>query len=390
MSMIPRHKPGRIITLLLAAMALAAPMAAAEQGNPERAEAESRLQEVLASIAELQEQLADARQEHGAEQQRLRETDLAIQETNQRYRALEASKKERGKELAELETQRADYLAGLDQRLAQLAEQVRASYRAGQQSRIRLVLNQDDPTRIGRMLAYYDYLNQAQVAKIQGLKEAVTELDRMQQSIDREILRIENLQAEQQLILDELDQQRKLRIELLASISEDIGDSEAQLRELERNRADLQALIERLANMLGDIPQELDQEAGLSQQKGRLPMPVQGPVRYAFGQNRAAGLTWQGWLIAADPGTPVQAVAYGRVAFADWLRGYGLLMIIDHGQGFMSLYGHNEILLREAGSWVSAGDEIAVVGSNAAGNQGMYFELRKEGRAVDPASWMAR
>lgn len=388
--MIPRHKPGRIITLLLAAMALAAPMVEADQGNPERAEAESRLQEVLASIAELQEQLADARQEHGAEQLRLRETDLAIQETNQRYRALEASKKEREKELAELETQRADYLAGLDQRLAQLAEQVRASYRAGQQSRIRLVLNQDDPTRIGRMLAYYDYLNKAQVAKIQGLKEAVTQLDRMQQSIDREILRIENLQAEQQLILDELDQQRKLRIELLASISEDIGDSEAQLGELERNRADLQALIERLANMLGDIPQELDQEAGLSQQKGRLPMPVQGPVRYAFGQNRAAGLTWQGWLIAADPGTSVQAVAYGRVAFADWLRGYGLLMIIDHGQGFMSLYGHNEILLREAGSWVSAGDEIAVVGSNAAGNQGMYFELRKEGRAVDPASWMAR
>jgi septal ring factor EnvC (AmiA/AmiB activator) len=388
--MIPRNKPGRTITLILAAIAVAVPVAAAEQENPERVEAESRLQEVLVSIAELQEQLADARQEHGAEQQRLRETDLAIQETNLKYRALEARKKEREKELAELEAQRADYLAGLDHQLAQLAEQVRSSYRTGQQSRIRLVLNQDDPTRIGRMLAYYDYLNKAQVAKIQGLKEAVAELDRMQQSIDQELNRIEDVQAEQQVILDELDRQRQARMELLASIVVEIGDSEEQLDELERNRADLQALIERLANILGDIPQELDHQAGLRQQKGRLPMPVQGRVRYAFGQNRAAGLRWQGWLIAADPGTPVRAVAYGRVAFADWLRGYGLLMIIDHGQGFMSLYGHNEILLREAGSWVGAGDEIAVVGSNAAGNQGMYFELRKEGQAVDPAAWMAR
>jgi septal ring factor EnvC (AmiA/AmiB activator) len=101
-------------------------------------------------------------------------------------------------------------------------------------------------------------------------------------------------------------------------------------------------------------------------------------------------LKWQGWLIGAGTGTDVGAVAYGRVAFADWLRGYGLLMIIDHGQGYLSLYGHNESLFREAGAWVEPGEVISVVGGNPGSGQGLYFELRKDGKALDPASWLAR
>ena len=113
-------------------------------------------------------------------------------------------------------------------------------------------------------------------------------------------------------------------------------------------------------------------------------------VRHAFGQRRVGGLRWQGWLIGAETGTEVKAVAYGRVAFADWLRGYGLLMIIEHGPGYLSLYGHNESLLREAGAWVEPGEVISVVGSNPGSGQGLYFELRKNGKAIDPASWLAR
>jgi septal ring factor EnvC (AmiA/AmiB activator) len=119
-------------------------------------------------------------------------------------------------------------------------------------------------------------------------------------------------------------------------------------------------------------------------------MPVEGPVKHAFGQSRAGGLRWQGWLIGAATGEDVIAVAYGRVAFADWLRGYGLLLIIDHGEGFMSLYGHNESLLHEAGDWVEPGEVISVVGTGASNNQGLYFELRKDGKVIDPAVWLAR
>ena len=115
-----------------------------------------------------------------------------------------------------------------------------------------------------------------------------------------------------------------------------------------------------------------------------------GHVIHSFGQQRAAGMKWQGWLIKAETGTEVKNIAYGRVAFADWLRGYGLLMIIDHGQGFMSLYGYNESLLWEVGDWVEPGAVIATVGGSQGGEQGLYFEMRKDGKAVDPAVWLKR
>ena len=119
-------------------------------------------------------------------------------------------------------------------------------------------------------------------------------------------------------------------------------------------------------------------------------MPVKGRVKHAFGQLRTAGLRWQGWLISADNGSEVKSIAYGRVAFSDWLRGYGLLMIIDHGDGFMSLYGNNESLLLEVGDWVEANAAISTVGSSPSGGDGLYFEIRKNGKAMDPAVWLHR
>lgn len=380
----------RVAPVLAALTLLACAPHLLAQDNPERDRAQARLQSVLGEIAVLQEQLDASRREHRGEQARVRQLDLALQEANRKYRRLAEEREGHERELRALEKQREDYLAALDERTARLAEQVRSAYRAGHQSRMKLVLNQDDPTRIARMLAYYDYINQAQVAKIEDLRVTVATLEGMQQDIDTELQRITAVQQEQQLVLDELKRQRLQRAELLAALSGKIGSGEAQLRELEKNRADLQALVERLSDILADIPDDLGKDSGLQGNKGRLPMPVKGPVLHAFGQNRSGALSWQGWLIGAGTGTEVSSVAYGRVAFADWLRGYGLLMIIDHGEGFMSLYGHNESLLREPGAWVEPGDVISTVGSNPASSQGLYFELRKNGKAVDPAAWLAR
>ena len=371
-------------------LAVALGAAAQESSDPERKRAESELQQVLEQIAGAQRDIQESRTQHSREQERLRNLDLAIQEVNLRYRSLEQEKKVHQKDLAQLERQQQDYLDSLDQGLAQLAEQVRAAYRSGSQSRTQLVLNQDDPTRISRMLAYYDYINRAQVQKISGLREALTRLETLQQGIDKELARLSELQREQQESLAELTQQRTSRGELLLQISSQIDSREAALKELEANRRDLESLIERLADVLGDIPEDLGSHAGISEQKGRLPMPVKGPVRHAFGQDRSSGLDWQGWLIGAETGSEVRAVAYGRVAFADWLRGYGLLLIIDHGEGYMTLYGHNESLLHDAGEWVEAGESISIVGSNPGNTQGAYFELRRNGKAVDPAAWLAR
>lgn len=378
-----------VLAALLAIPATAAGDPRAEQGL-DRTEAESRLSEVLQEIGRLTAQLESSRTEHRREQDRLRDLDLQIQEANRALRTLEARRLAHEGELAQLELRRADYLASLEQRMDRLAGQLRGAYRSGRQSRMKLVLNQDDPLLLGRMLAYYDYFNRAQARHISLLREALTTLEVMQQSIDEELERIASLALEQRELLDRLDGQRQRRQVLLADLAGQIGSEESRLQELERNRRDLEALIERLTDVLADIPADLGSRLGVEAQKGRLPMPVQGSVKHAYGQARSEGLSWQGWLIGAEAGTEVSAVAYGRVAFADWLRGYGLLIIIDHGQGFMSLYGHNESLLHEVGAWVEPGEAIGVVGANTGSDQGLYFELRKGGKAIDPAAWLAR
>jgi septal ring factor EnvC (AmiA/AmiB activator) len=320
----------------------------------------------------------------------MRELDLTIQSANLNFRTLEQKRVLHLEELAALERQKEGYLASIDHRMEQLAEQVRSSYKMGSQSRVKLVLNQDDPARMGRMLAYYDFLNRAQVQKITGLKDALTTLDEMQKTIDQELSRLESVQNEQAVVMKELNRQRGAREILLAQLSSRIDSDETRLRELEQNRKDLEVLLERLSNVLADIPADLGSRTGLAAQKGSLPMPLKGPVKHAFGQRRAGGLRWQGWLIESPTGTEASAIAYGRVAFADWLRGYGLMLIIDHGQGFLSLYGHNESLLQDVGAWVEPGEIISIVGSNPGSGQGLYFELRKNGKAVDPAVWIAR
>jgi len=362
----------------------------AAQTDGERAKAESALEGVRKEIGELQKNLERSRAEHANEHARLREVDLQIQAANLEFRTLEKQRQSHLGELAGLERQRNDYLIRLKQRHDQLAEQIRASYRLDSQSRLKLILNQASPAQLGRMLAYYDYINRAQVSKISDLREALTTLEAMQQSIDQELSRLEMVQTEQRAVMDQLDQQRKQRRTLLVELDQRIDDEESRLRELERNQQDLETLLERLSDVLADIPANLGKHLGVARQKGRIPMPVKGPVRHAFGQSRGGGLHWQGWLIAAAAGSEVSAVAYGRVAFADWLRGYGLLIIIDHGEGFMSLYGHNESLLYEAGDWVEPGEIISVIGVRTGNDQGLYFELRKNGKSVDPAAWLAR
>ena len=373
---------------LLAALALSCTAWADQEVN--KAAAESRLSEVTEAISDLRKQLDSSRADHREEQARMQELDLAIQETSLNFRALEEQRIRHMEELATLQSEREMYLSSLDVRMGQLAAQVRSSYKMGSQSRIKLVLNQDDPARLGRMLAYYDFLNRAQVQKISSLKEALTTLDGMQQSIDQELSRVESVQNEQGIVLEALNQQRLARGVLLAQLSGRIDSEESRLRELEQNRKDLEVLLERLSNVLADIPADLGSRTGVAGQKGKLPMPLKGPVKHAFGQERTGGSKWQGWLIESQTGAEAHAVAYGRVAFADWLRGYGLIMIIDHGQGFLSLYGHNESLLQEVGAWVEPGEIISIVGSNPGSDQGLYFELRKDGKALDPAAWITR
>jgi len=379
----------RMAALLLAALALPPSLGAAAD-NISREEAEERLEAVKSEILQLQRQLAEARERFGDEQRQLRSVDLEIQATALDLRELRTTIDQRQDELARLRNEQARFLANLTDRQEQLSQQIVAAYRLRRASRLKLLLSQDDPAQLGRTLAYYDYFSKAHAEQIRELRSALEQLGRMQAEIDRALEGLLGAERLAQAALLEMQGKRDERRSLLTEMSRRMQNDEIRLQELARDQADLESLLQRLAAALADIPSELGQYRHPRAQRGNLPMPLEGRVLHAFGQQRIGGMHWQGWLIGAESGSDVRAIAYGRVVYADWLRGYGLLMIIDHGQGFMSLYGNNESLLFEPGDWVQPGTNIGTVGSNPGSGQGLYFELRSDGEAIDPAGWIKR
>ncbi|MCH8476991.1 MAG: peptidoglycan DD-metalloendopeptidase family protein, partial [Wenzhouxiangella sp.] len=202
---------------------------------------------------------------------------------------------------------------------------------------------------------------------------------------------LEALAERQQQDIDRLESARAERQTALALVEQRIQSRQEELSALENDAAELARLIDELAQALADIPPEIEVPA-FSELRGQLDQPVAGGTsQRRFGEPRAGELVWSGWLYAAPGGTEVRAVAYGRVAYADWLRGYGLILILEHGDGFMSLYAHNEALLRDVGDWVRPGEVIATVGdTGGAGQTGLYFELRRDGQPINPAGWIRR
>jgi septal ring factor EnvC (AmiA/AmiB activator) len=358
--------------------------------NLTQAEAESRLSQLKTEIGSLKESLERARTSLLDEQKALEAADLDIQSNALELRKLESIRRGHDQELATLNAERQTYLHSIDNRREILAKQIMTAYRLGRESRLKLVLNQDSPALLSRTLAYYDYFSRSQASQINELRQVLLTLDGMQIKIAVELTALDEVQKNQQAVLNNMKNQRNERQAIIENLSGQINTDEARLSELQRNRMDLEQLLEQLSDVLSDIPADLGKRISPADMKGNMPIPVKGRVKHAYGQPRTAGLRWQGWLIAADSGIDVKAIAYGRVAFSDWLRGYGLLMIIDHGDGFMSLYANNESLLREVGDWIEPGAAISTVGTSPLNGAGLYFEIRKDGKAMDPAVWLKR
>jgi len=355
-----------------------------------QAEAETRLRQLKTEIGALKKNLERTRTTLSDEQAALKQADLEIQTNALTMRELAANRQGHEQELSNLHTERQSYLHSIDERREILARQILTAYRLGRESRLKLVLNQDSPALLSRTLAYYEYFSRSQAEQINELRQVLQTLDAMQIKINVELSALDEVQKNQQAVLDEMTRRRNERQAIIESLSGQVVSDKARLVELQNNRKDLEALLEKLSDVLADIPTDLGKRLAPGKLKGKMPMPVKGRVRHAYGQARTAGLHWQGWLIGAANGSEVKTVAYGRVAFSDWLRGYGLLMIIDHGDGFMSLYGNNESLLHEVGDWVEAGTAISTVGTSPLSGSGLYFEIRRDGKAMDPAVWLKR
>jgi len=296
------------------------------------------------------------------------------------------------------------YQNEIDTLSTELAGQIRAAYAMGQQEKLKLFLNQQDTALSSRMMIYFNYINKDRLKKLAEIEAAVQRLDELdkQKQVETAFLEqdLKQKKAEQAV----LDETRKQRNELLVKIGNDFSSSEQQLTQLQESQNRLKSLMaslpiteEELAvdeAQAKELPESVDNTSqpkiDFSALKGKLPLPVNGKVAQKFGSPRAEG-SWDGVLIDASEGTEITAVTRGKVVYAEWLRGYGLLTIIDHGQGYMTLYAFNQSLYKRMGDSVEAGDVIASVGQSGGRSQaGLYFGIRKQGVPIDPLEWCRR
>jgi septal ring factor EnvC (AmiA/AmiB activator) len=270
---------------------------------------------------------------------------------------------------------------------AALAGQLRAAYMIGREEPLKLLLNQQDPLHSGRLFTYYGYFGRARAEQIAQIQRHLQRIDELDTELVAQQTELSNLKAAQQTQLQQLERARNDRQTVLASFNAAAHTREQSLARLKTQQADLERLLKELDHSLKSIAPP-DNATAFGRSRGQLSWPVTGRVTAQFGAKRASGVSWEGVVIATEHGTSVNAVAAGRVVYADWLPGLGLLVIIDHGEGYMSLYGHNDRLLKASGESVAAGEGIAAAGDTGGrASPELYFEIRRGGKPIDPAPW---
>lgn len=375
----------RLLLLTFMLLASLPTLAASEQ---DAKETEQRIEALRDEIAGLQKGIERQRSEQQSLQQALRQSEKRISDVTSQLRQLNAELDGLGADLDGLQAREARLQQQVEASAERVQEQLRAQYREGRQPQLQLMLSDRDPARVERLIYYYDQLNARLIEQMQTYRTQLKALNSTRtqaaDTTERMLAKREELKAQQ----SELEQAREQRAASLAKLKASLAKDKQRLTGLEKDQAQLQNLLEQIRESLKRSRLETANQA-FDKLKGKLSWPVDGRIERSFGQ-KVNGLAYEGVLIGASVGRDVHAVHAGRVVFADWLRGYGLLLIIDHGGGYMSLYGHNESLLRETGAWVSPGEVIATTGDSGGYDEtGLYFAIRQGGRSIDPAGWLA-
>ncbi len=359
----------------------------AQESSPAKAEAE--LKAVRSQIDKVR---AEMEKDAGRRDKLAREIEESEKSVSSARGELEKLRRERA-----AHTARRAELAGLrrteETALARdreaLAGQIRAAHMIGQEEPLKLLLNQKDPAQAGRVLTYYQYFGRARANQIAAINGHIAELDTLDSQLAAEEERLAALETQQKSEVAKLQSARDRRGRALASLETESKNRAKQLERLKEQQGGLEKLVRELRRALERVEKfPTDSKDAFARLRGKLAWPVSGKLLASYGQVRAGGMKWDGVLVSGGQGTAVRAVYHGRVVYADWLSGLGLLTIIDHGDGYLSLYGHNERLYKEVGEKVTAGDTIATVGDSG-GRQtpALYFEIRKAGRPVDPRPW---
>jgi septal ring factor EnvC (AmiA/AmiB activator) len=369
---------------LLAIGLLCAALAAAQ--SEKRAETEAELKAVRSEIARIKEQVEKDQMESDRLAKELRTAEVSVSSAREQLDEIRRERAERNARRKALAEERRVREEDIARERSALAGQMRAAYLIGREEPLKLLLNQKDPTRAGRMFAYYSYFGRARAGQIDRIEADVRKLEELDMQLEQEETRLAELETERRDEVKRLEGARTQRRMVLATLKAESRNRSEALERLQKEQAGLEKLVKQLRRAIEKFP--VDSTDAFARVKGKLAWPVAGKIVAKFGEQRAGGVKWDGVLLSTARGSPVRAVYHGRVVFADWLPGLGLLTIVDHGQGYLSLYGHNERLYKEVGEKVTAGDTIATAGDTG-GSSGpeLYFEIRKSGRPMDPRPW---
>ena len=380
-----RSLPARIALTVTAAAVLAPGRADDDLARVK----ERELEAVRERIGALEQRMEQANADRDRITRELEEFERAIARQRRLLEDIEAERQRTARRLEALAADMARREAELERESRELAAQVRAAYMSGGQERLKLMLQQENPASLGRLLAWFDYLNRRRADNIEAVKDRLEGLAALNDELLVQRARRQQLAERHRRQLATLNAAEERRRGLLAELDARLADESREIERLTAEAQTLERLVHELTTILADYP--IRSESPFAELRGKLTWPVAGRLLHDYGQPRSGGIRWNGVVLAAARGSEVRAVYHGRVVFADWLAGMGLLIIVDHGDDYLTLYGYNETLLANPGDWLAPGDVIATVGdSGGQSASGLYFELRHATRPINPHTWVTR
>ncbi len=385
----PRALALLLLVIILSGLAIPAFAQPADMSN--EAGLVDRLEAIGAQVAKAELERTQRKGAVDVAIAELRKVDKEIAGRKETLKRLAAEAVLEEARLIELQAESARLETDLSGEKSALAALLRSAYVLGRLDTLKLILAQDQMSDTGRLMAYSTQLQRVRMSRIGRVRELLAGLEKVLADTEIAAQALAAVRVLEEQNLAELAADRARRGDIVKGLKSELAKVEARVEDLGRESQEIESLLAQLRDVIGDVPSLLPQDRPFAESKGNLGRPLAGRTSIGFGQAGPGGRASAGTHILAERGTPVKAVARGRVAFADWLRGYGLLLILDHGDGYMSLYGRCETLEKAEGDWVEAGAPLATVGdSGGASEPGLYFELRHRGQALDPGRWWGK
>ena len=350
---------------------------------------EAALNKVRRDIGKMQKEIRETQMLHDSVQKEVLTLEIELASLQKELKIVKSKIRRQNHKLNKLYQKRKNLKNDLKTQHKLLASQVKSAYMIGHQEYIKIILNLEDTSSIGRTMTYYNYFNQARLDRIEQSRNTLASLEAVEKKINQQTAILKKTKQQQTAKRIELKTVTESRAIVVAQLHKQLRSKEQDLSILLEDERRLQKLINDLDEVMPAILTDPGNRTPFAKLKGKLNWPTTGKLKDIYGKKRKTGrVRWNGVMIMARAGQDVKAVSHGRVAFAEFLRGYGLLLILDHGDGYMSLYGHNQTIYKEIGEWVETGETIASIGtSGGQKHSGLYFEIRYNGKPSNPVRW---